>query len=86
MMEPAEDVKLDDLGISVCRILGSVRRILFDALVWPRSVKIVDVLLHQPAEMVLRKHDHVIEQLSAQTPDEALAVSIGLGRQIRACW
>jgi hypothetical protein len=66
----------DDRSSSHCRICaGGSRDLLVDALVRASVIEVELVLLHQPGEVAFVQDQEVIEALSAQAAQEALAGS-----------
>jgi hypothetical protein len=75
-MQPAED-RLTGYGPGIPALHGPwLRGILAQAKMSSRPVVVGQVLLQHPPQVLLAEHDHVIEALPPDRPDDPFAVSV----------
>ncbi len=83
MVKPP-DLRNRDHLVAVRRLdRASIRAIFVERQMGPRTVIVVDVRKQDAAQMALVNHDHMVKTLAANRADDALDVSILLGRPWR---
>jgi hypothetical protein len=76
MMEPADHGCLDDPALVEVLHESRLRGVLVEGEVGAGLVVVDEVLAQQATQVGLVQHDHMVEALAAQGPDEALDIGI----------
>jgi hypothetical protein len=85
-MQSTQDWQGEDLGIVSMwrnRLPTRMWNLLPDALMWPGSIKVLNIGMKNAVQLLLLQDEQVIETLSPHTAQEALTDGIGAFRVIR---